>query len=261
MIQIKNLNKTIDSKVILNGVNLEVDDGKTLCIIGKSGSGKSVLLKHIVGLMYPDSGNVFIDSLDVTSLSRQQLFNLRKRIGYVFQSAALFDSLNVFENVVLKLYEHNVRDENILKMEAKKVLSSVGLLPDIKEKDTVNFEKEWLSLANKSISELSGGMKKRVGIARALVGSPRYILYDEPTTGLDPITSEQIDKLIFNLTLKLQITSIVITHDMFSVYNLNCDIAMLHDGKIHFYGNNKDFQNSNDTIIKEFLERYKNTHN
>lgn len=256
MIQIKELKKSINDRVILDGINLDVKDGQTLCIIGKSGCGKSVLLKNIVGLMQPDSGSILVDGLNVPALNKKELFNLRKTIGYVFQGAALFDSLNIYENVVLRLYEHNERNKEVLETEAKRVLSSVGLLPDISEINTTYFENEWINLSNKMPSELSGGMKKRVGVARALVGTPKYILYDEPTTGLDPVTSEQIDKLIFNLANNLQITSIVITHDMFSVYKLNCDIAMLNNGKIHFFGSSSDFNTSSDPAIREFLERY-----
>lgn len=256
MIQIKELKKSINYRVILDGINLDVKDGQTLCIIGKSGCGKSVLLKNIVGLMQPDSGSILVDGLNVPALNKNELFNLRKTIGYVFQGAALFDSLNIYENVILRLYEHNERNKEVLESEAKRVLSSVGLLPDISEINTTYFENEWINLSNKMPSELSGGMKKRVGVARALVGTPKYILYDEPTTGLDPITSEQIDKLIFNLANNLQITSIVITHDMFSVYKLNCDIAMLNNGRIHFFGSSSDFNASSDPVIREFLERY-----
>lgn len=256
MIQIKELKKSINDRVILDGINLDVKDGQTLCIIGKSGCGKSVLLKNIVGLMQPDSGSILVDGLNVPALNKNELFNLRKTIGYVFQGAALFDSLNIYENVILRLYEHNERNKEVLESEAKRVLSSVGLLPDISEINTTYFENEWINLSNKMPSELSGGMKKRVGVARALVGTPKYILYDEPTTGLDPVTSEQIDKLIFNLANNLQITSIVITHDMFSVYKLNCDIAMLNNGRIHFFGSSSDFNASSDPVIKEFLERY-----
>lgn len=256
MIQIKELKKSINDRVILDGINLDVKDGQTLCIIGKSGCGKSVLLKNIVGLMQPDSGSILVDGLNVPALNKNELFNLRKTIGYVFQGAALFDSLNIYENVILRLYEHNERNKEVLESEAKRVLSSVGLLPDISEINTTYFENEWINLSNKMPSELSGGMKKRVGVARALVGTPKYILYDEPTTGLDPVTSEQIDKLIFNLANNLQITSIVITHDMFSVYKLNCNIAMLNNGRIHFFGSSSDFNASSDPVIKEFLERY-----
>ncbi|MBR3090453.1 MAG: ATP-binding cassette domain-containing protein [Bacteroidetes bacterium] len=252
----KELKKSINDRVILDGINLDVKDGQTLCIIGKSGCGKSVLLKNIVGLMQPDSGSILVDGLNVPALNKNELFNLRKTIGYVFQGAALFDSLNIYENVILRLYEHNERNKEVLESEAKRVLSSVGLLPDISEINTTYFENEWINLSNKMPSELSGGMKKRVGVARALVGTPKYILYDEPTTGLDPVTSEQIDKLIFNLANNLQITSIVITHDMFSVYKLNCDIAMLNNGRIHFFGSSSDFNASSDPVIKEFLERY-----
>ncbi len=257
MIQIHNLKKSLDGNLVLRGVDLKIEDSETLCIIGKSGCGKSVLLKHIVGLLKPDSGEIVVDDMSVDSLSQRQLFKLRRTMGYVFQGAALFDSLTVYENIILRLYEHNERDEILFKKQAKFVLSAVGLLPNIDEADTLQFEKEWLILSNKKPSELSGGMRKRVGVARALVGSPRYIFYDEPTTGLDPVTSEQIDKLIGSLAERLKITSIVITHDLFSVYSVANKIAMLNEGIIRFYGSPDELRNSTDEAVQEFLYRYK----
>ncbi|MCS6809473.1 MAG: ATP-binding cassette domain-containing protein, partial [Bacteroidota bacterium] len=218
MIEIQGLYKAFGAKHVLNGVNLTIPTGQTMCIIGRSGCGKSVLLKHIVGLLEPDKGTVRVDGKDVQRLRGQELFKLRKDMGYVFQSAALFDSLTVWENVVLGLYEHGERRTDILDAEARRVLCAVGLLPDEHTVPAEVFEKEYAILRNKKPSDLSGGMRKRVGVARALVGNPKYILYDEPTTGLDPITSEQIDNLILDLATKLNVTSIVITHDMFSVY-------------------------------------------
>jgi phospholipid/cholesterol/gamma-HCH transport system ATP-binding protein len=200
MIKIKSLYKSFDDKKVLEGVDLTIETGDTVCIIGKSGCGKSVLIKNIVGLLEPDEGTIEIDGINVASLKQKQLFKLRDNFGFVFQSAALFDSLNVFENVVLRLYEHGNRDMEYLEKEAQRTLSSVGLLPDIKEKNSSAFTKEWNNLKEKKPSDLSGGMRKRVGVARALTGNPKYIFYDEPTTGLDPVTSEQIDLLIKDLT-------------------------------------------------------------
>jgi phospholipid/cholesterol/gamma-HCH transport system ATP-binding protein len=256
MIEIRNLRKSFGKKTVLDAVNLDIPSGDTICIIGKSGSGKSVLIKHVVGLLYPDEGSVKVDGLDISSLTKKQLFDLRGRFGYVFQSAALFDSMTVFENVVLSMYEHGERDRNKLESEAKRVLSAVQLLPDDVSVESAAFQNEWKILSEKKPSDLSGGMRKRVGVARALVGSPEYIFYDEPTTGLDPVTSEQVDILISDLTKKLNVTSIVITHDMFSVFRIAHSVAMLHNGKVRFNGTADEMKNTDDTIVKEFIERY-----
>lgn len=256
MIEISNLHKSFGMKKVLSGVDLRIETGDTICIIGKSGCGKSVLLKHIVGLLDPDNGYVKVDGKVISDLDNKQLFELRRKIGFVFQGSALFDSLTVFENVTIGLYEHGIRNINILEGEAKKVLSSVGLLPEMTDTSNGNFEKEWKILSNKKPSDLSGGMKKRVGVARALVGSPEYIFYDEPTTGLDPVTSEQIDNLIGQLSHKLNVTSIVITHDMFSVYKIADHVAMLNDGTLQFQGTPEELRKSEDPVVREFLERY-----
>lgn len=256
MITINNLHKAFGPKQVLNGVDLRINTGDTMCIIGKSGCGKSVLLKHIVRILEPDQGFVQIDGQDVKSLSYKELFALRRKIGYVFQGAALFDSMTVYENVVLGLYEHGVRDTKTLDSEARRVLSSVGLLPDISEEGSALFENEYTILKDKKPSDLSGGMRKRVGVARALVGSPEYIFYDEPTTGLDPVTSEQIDNLIADLARKYRVTSVVITHDMFSVYKVAHHVAMLNDGKVHFLGTPEELRSTNDTVVREFIERF-----
>ena len=257
MIEIRNLKKSFEDKQILKGINLDINESETLCIIGKSGCGKSVLLKNIVGLLTPDEGTVIVDGQNISHLNQNELFEVRKRFGFVFQGAALFDSYNVFENVVLKLVEHGEKDMNKLKEKAKFVLSAVGLLPQFEEENiTKEFEKEWNILSQKKPSELSGGMRKRVGVARALVDSPDYIFYDEPTTGLDPVTSKQIDDLIADLAKKLKVTSLVITHDMFSVYNIADKVAMLHEGKLQFYGNNSEIKSSKDEVVVEFLKRY-----
>lgn len=256
MIEIHNLHKSFGAKRVLNGVNLSIRGGETICVIGRSGCGKSVLLKHIVGLLAADEGSVRVDGKDVHTLENSELFSMRQKIGYVFQGAALFDSMTVYENVVLGLYEHGERRNEVLQSEARRVLASVGLLPDLQESGSSNFEKEYSILSSKKPSDLSGGMRKRVGVARALVGSPSYILYDEPTTGLDPITSEQIDNLILELSQKLNVTSVVITHDMFSVYKVAQSVAMLEQGKVHFYGTAEELRTSNDETVREFIERY-----
>jgi phospholipid/cholesterol/gamma-HCH transport system ATP-binding protein len=258
LIEIHNLHKSFGAKRVLNGVSLTIPSGETTCIIGRSGCGKSVMLKHIVGLLTPDAGFVRVDGRDVHTLRPKELFSLRRTIGFVFQGAALFDSMTVWENVVLSLYEHGERDVAVLDGEARRVLSSVGLLPELSPGNTTDatFEKEYVILKNKKPSDLSGGMRKRVGVARALVGRPQYILYDEPTTGLDPITSEQIDNLVAELQHKLQVTSIVITHDMFSVYRVAQRVAMLESGQVRFWGTADELRASTDEVVQEFIERY-----
>jgi len=254
MIKINNICKSFGPKTVLSRVSLEIQTGKTFCIVGKSGCGKSVLIKNIVGLLEPDSGSVEIDGSFINSLNQKELSKLRRRFGFVFQGAALFDSFTVFENVVLSLYEHGERDNKYLESEAKRVLSAVGLLPSDFESNY--FEEEWNIIKDLKPADLSGGMKKRVGVARALVGSPDYVFYDEPTTGLDPVTSEQIDNLIAELGKKFDVTSIVITHDLFSVYKIADEVAMISDGKVRFVGTPDELKSSNDYIIREFLERY-----
>lgn len=256
MIEISNLHKAFGEKKVLNGVSFNISPGKTLCVIGKSGCGKSVLLKHIVGLLDVDQGYVKVDNKDVSAMNQKEIYELRRKMGFVFQGAALFDSYNVFENIVIGLYEHGEKDKSVLEKEAKRVLSAVGLLPDLDETKTEDFIKEWEILSNKMPSDLSGGMRKRVGVARALVGSPDYIFYDEPTTGLDPVTSDRIDALIANLADKLNVTSIVITHDMFSVAKLADNVVMIDDGKVRFEGRPEELKASNDEVVKEFLKRY-----
>ena len=256
MINIKNLHKSFGSKVVLDGVDLSIEDGTTTCIIGKSGCGKSVLLKHIVGLLEPDRGSVEIDGRVVGEMRKKELFEMRRSIGYVFQGAALFDSYTIFENTVIGLYEHGNRDMVKLEAEAQRVLSAVGLVPDISELGTEYFAKEWKILKDKKPSDLSGGMRKRVGVARALVGSPAYVFYDEPTTGLDPVTSEQIDNLIGDLAQKLKVTSLVITHDMFSVFRIANRVAMLVSGKVLYNGTPEGLRSSKEEAVCEFLKRY-----
>ena len=240
MIEINNLHKSFGSNNVLNGVNLNIEKGETLVIIGRSGCGKSVLIKHIVGLLRPDSGHVKVEGKIVDDLSENQLYRLRRKFGFLFQGSALFDSLTVEENVSLSLIESFDKHS---KSEIEKVVSEklelVGL------SGTENLKP----------SELSGGMKKRVGLARALVTNPDYILYDEPTTGLDPIMSDSIDSLIKDLSDKLNVTSIVVTHDMYSVKNVADKVGMMHDGKIYFLGKTEELSNSNDQVIIDFIRR------
>jgi len=242
MIEIINLHKSFGNNYVLRGVNLTIEEGETNVIIGKSGSGKSVLLKHIVGLIFPDEGFVKVGGEIISNKDQKKLYQIRRKFGYLFQGAALFDSMTVGENIGLPIYEN---DRSISKKEIntriEKMLELVGL------PKTENLKP----------AELSGGMKKRVGLARALITEPEYILYDEPTTGLDPIMSDSIDELIKDLADKLNVTSIVVTHDMFSVKNVADDIAMMHEGKIYFEGPPEQLSKSEDIVIKDFINRTK----
>ncbi|MCX6140730.1 MAG: ATP-binding cassette domain-containing protein [Candidatus Kapabacteria bacterium] len=259
MIELRSIRKSFGPKVVLDGVNLTIPNGKTTCIIGRSGCGKSVLLKHIVGLLRADAGTVMIDGSDISTLPKDELFELRRRVGYVFQGAALFDSLSVFDNVVIGLVEHGETDERLLDAEGRRVLSAVGLVPDPKSFSASVFEAEYAILSTKKPSDLSGGMKKRLGVARALVGQPTYIFYDEPTTGLDPVTSQQIDDLLGYVATTQNVTSVVITHDMFSVYNIADHVIMLDSGKVQFDGSVPQLKASTDPIVVEFLARFEPT--
>jgi len=240
MIKIKDLHKSFGNKQVLKGVDLEIETGETIVIIGRSGEGKSVLIKHIVGLLIPDSGYVEVENQRISDLNTIQLYELRKNFGFLFQGAALFDSMTVEENIALPLVESNngFSAKEINNIVAEK-LDLVGL-PDVQKLKP---------------SELSGGMKKRVGLARALVTNPHHILYDEPTTGLDPIMSDSIDKLIKDLSEKLNVTSVVVTHDMFSVKNVANKVAMLHEGIKYFEGTPAQLLSSNDPVIVNFIKR------
>ncbi|MGD8781182.1 MAG: ABC transporter ATP-binding protein [Ignavibacteria bacterium] len=240
MINIIDVHKTFGSNKVLKGVNLEIKEGKTLAIIGKSGCGKSVLLKHIVRLLLPDKGKVIVEGKDISELNTKELYSLRTRFGFLFQGAALFDSMTVEENVSLPLVENKTSlslKEINAKVEEKLELVDLPGIQKLKP------------------AELSGGMKKRVSLARSLITEPDYILYDEPTTGLDPVMSDSIDNLINSLNEQLNVTSIVVTHDMFSVQNVADKVAMMHDGRIYFEGTVNEIINSNDEVIKNFIKR------
>lgn len=240
MIEIRNLHKSFGDNKVLRGVDLDIDTGETLVIIGRSGCGKSVLIKHIVGLLYPDDGYVKVEDQRVDEMNFKELYSLRGRFGFLFQGSALFDSMTVEENISLPLVESGkkyTRTEMDKKISEK--LDMVGMAGAQKLKP----------------AELSGGMKKRVGLARALITDPDYIFYDEPTTGLDPIMSDSIDDLIKELTDRLNVTSVVVTHDMYSVKNVANQVAMMHDGKIHFTGTPAELVSSNDPTIKKFIQR------
>ncbi|HMS34829.1 MAG TPA: ABC transporter ATP-binding protein [Ignavibacteria bacterium] len=239
MIEIKNLKKRFGDKEVLSGVNLNIDKGITLVIIGRSGCGKSVLLKHIIGLLTPDEGEILIEGQNISTMNEKNVYEIRKQFGFLFQGAALFDSMNVEENIGLALKENtDMKKSEIADIVAEK-LEMVGL-PNIQKMRP---------------SDLSGGMKKRVSLARSLATNPEYILYDEPTTGLDPVMSDQIDELIKDLALKLKVTSIVVTHDIFSVYDVADQVAMMHEGKIYFHGTPKELIETDDPLIRGFLNR------
>ncbi len=239
MIEIKNLKKRFGKKEVLRGVNLSIKTGETMVIIGRSGCGKSVLLKHVVGLLKGDEGEVIVDGQVISSMSREELYRIRTKFGYLFQGAALFDSMTVGENVGLALRENYQMSEQKIREIVAEKLALVGL-PNIEQMKP---------------SELSGGMRKRVGLARALATNPEYIFYDEPTTGLDPIMSDAIDTLIKDLAQKLRVTSVVITHDIQSVYKVADRVAMMHEGKIYFLGNPKDLAETQDPIVRNFVDR------
>ena len=240
MIEVNNLHKSFGSHGVLKGVNLIINAGQTTAIIGKSGCGKSVLIKHIVGLLVPDSGYVKVEGKVVSELKIGELYELRKKFGFLFQGAALFDSMTVEENVSLPLVESNsvFSKKEIDKIVAEKL--EIVDLPGVQKLKP---------------AELSGGMKKRVGLARALVTNPAYILYDEPTTGLDPIMSDSIDNLIKDLSRKLSVTSVVVTHDMYSVKNVADVVAMMHEGEIRFTGTPQQLLDSKDDAVIDFIKR------
>jgi phospholipid/cholesterol/gamma-HCH transport system ATP-binding protein len=240
MIKINNLYKSFGTKKVLQGVNLEIETGETIVIIGRSGEGKSVLIKHIVGLLIPDSGYVEVENQIVTDLNTNELYKLRKKFGFLFQGSALFDSMTVEENIALPLIESK---NGFSKSEIDNTVAEKLELVDLP------------GVQHLKPSELSGGMKKRIGLARALVTNPEYILYDEPTTGLDPIMSDSIDNLIKNLSEKLNVTSIVVTHDMYSVKNVADKVAMLNEGVIYFKGTPNELLTSNDKTIINFIKR------
>lgn len=238
MIALKSLVQGFGDNRVLRGLDLTIDDGETMVVIGASGCGKSVMLKCIIGLLKVDSGAIMVDGKDVTQIGVKELYGLRKRFGMVFQSSALFDSLSVGENLSLALREHTDNPSERIGEIVEEKLGLVGLSGT-----------EHLRPA-----ELSGGMKKRVAIARAIVMEPDYVLYDEPTTGLDPITADRIDDLIRDLQSKLSITTIAVTHDMKSAYKIADRIAMLHQGKIIFSGTPDETKEVENPVVKQFIE-------
>jgi len=241
MIEIKELSKRFGATVILDGVNLTVREGDTLALLGPSGTGKSVLLKHIIGLLRPDAGEVIVDDQHVELLSRKDLSKLRRTIGYVFQNGALFDSMDVFENIRLGLTDQQeFRNYEYAKDRVAECLRLVNLPVETQKKMP---------------AELSGGMRKRVGIARAIAGRPKYVLYDEPTSGLDPVNSDIIDALIKRLESELNVTGVMVTHDVRGAFRTADRIALLTGGKIVAQGTPEEFRASDNPEVRAFLER------
>jgi phospholipid/cholesterol/gamma-HCH transport system ATP-binding protein len=238
MISLRNVYKSFGEKKVLQGFSLEVPEGETMVIIGYSGSGKSVAIKHIVGLLQPDNGTVFVDDLEVPKLPRRELYELRTQIGYVFQFAALFDSLSIGENIAMGLRKQGKLDTPGIHKRVAEVLDLVDL-PNVEDRFP---------------AELSGGMRKRVGLARAIALRPKYLLYDEPTTGLDPVTSAVIDELMIRMRDKLGVTSVVITHDMRSAYRVGTRIAMLYEGRVRQCGTVEEIRQSTDPVVRQFIE-------
>jgi len=241
MIELRGVKKRFGEQVVLDGVDFEVREGETLALLGPSGTGKSVLLKHINGLIRPDQGKVIVDGREVAALHRKELSELRTTIGYVFQNGALFDSMNVFENVRLGLSdETKFNDMEYARTRVAECLKLVNLTPETMEKFP---------------AQLSGGMRKRVGIARAIAGAPKYLLYDEPTSGLDPVNADIVDELVTRLDEELGVTSIMVTHDVRGAFNVADRIALLSDGRIVLQGTPDEFRQSNNPKVKAFLER------
>ncbi len=237
-IKIENLYKSFDEQRVLSGVSLTIPAGETVAIIGRSGTGKSVLLKHIIRLLEPDAGRVLFHGKDIALMNYKQLVEVRRKVGMLFQSAALFDSLTVAENVGLGLRESRQYSQKEIERKVAEKLEMVDLE----------------GAEDKLPSELSGGMRKRVGLARAIASDPEVLLYDEPTTGLDPITADMIDEMIQRLNDNLSVTSVVVTHDMKSAFRIARRFVMLHEGNVHFDGSPEELNKSEDEIVQQFIE-------
>jgi phospholipid/cholesterol/gamma-HCH transport system ATP-binding protein len=237
MIEVRSLTKKIGQQEILRGVDLEVQTGETLAIIGRSGGGKSVLLKHLVGLMEPNRGEIWIQGQNIIGLNERQLGAIRQKVGILFQGGALFDSMTVEDNIAFPLREAGERDAKILHSKVAEML------------EVMEMEGEEAKMPE----SLSGGMKKRVGLARAIIRRPSCVLYDEPTAGLDPVVADSINRLIRRLQQRFGMTSVVVTHDMKSAFDVADRIAYLHEGRVYFHGTATELQQSADPLIEDFL--------
>ena len=238
MIEVRNLQKSFGTHAVLDGVSFRIEKGESVVIIGRSGGGKSVLLKHLIGLLKPDAGHVLIEGEDIVGMNERQLLHVRRKFGMLFQSAALFDSMTVAENVAFAFRRDRSLPEKEIRRKVAEVLEMVDL-PGTEDKNP---------------SELSGGMKKRVGLARAIIYHPEIVLYDEPTTGLDPIVSDSIDQLILRVRDRLDVTTVVVTHDMRSTRRLGQRILMLHNQSIYVTGTPDEIFNSQDPVVRQFVE-------
>ena len=238
MIAVHQLHKTLGRQHVLRGVDLAIPTGQTCVVLGRSGCGKSVLLKHFVGLLQPASGRVLIDGQDISHLPERQLGPIRRKIGILFQSGALFDSLTVEDNIAFPLREAGIRNPALLAEKVAEALEMVGLAGEQK----------------KMPENLSGGMRKRVGLARTIVGRPACLLYDEPTTGLDPVATDSINHLIRRLQKRLSITSVVVTHDMKTAYHTADSVVFLHEGRVYFQGTPAELRDSKDSILRDVID-------
>jgi phospholipid/cholesterol/gamma-HCH transport system ATP-binding protein len=239
MIHFKNLHKSFGKREILKGVDLHIVEGKTTVILGVSGGGKSTTIKHIVGLLKPDKGEIIVDGIQIAGCSEETMRAIRKEVGFLFQSGALFDSMNVYENIAFPLREHTTMSEDEIHKSVFSKLAMVGLKPE--------------EISTLFPDELSGGMRKRVGLARTIVLEPKIILYDEPTSGLDPVTSDHITQMIIKLQRELKVTSVLISHDIQESFKAGDYFAMLFEGKIVAYGNKEEIENSSHPAVQQFL--------
>jgi len=237
MIRIEHLFKSFGDLVVLDDINLQVKKGEILAILGESGTGKSVLLKHMIGLLKPDRGQILIDGREITQLSEKELLKMRKGIGYLFQEGALYDFMNVFENIAFPLYEHTGYDQQMIEQKVRRILEMVGLE----------------GVEEKLPSELSGGMKKRVGLARSIILDSSILFCDEPTSGLDPIRSRGISDLIKDISKKLNCTTVITSHDISNAYRIADRLALIHKGKIVAIGTQAQLEASTDAFVKEFV--------